>query len=115
MPIYKNKGDETNAENYRPITLISCFGKLFTAVLNNRLNSYLEDNGLLNENQAAFRYGYSTTDHIFTLHCLIELLKHQRKNCFAPSLTFPKHLIRSGALVYGKNCWILKLMANSSM
>ena len=33
---------------------------------------------------------------------LLNYLNTKRKNCFAPSLTFPKHLIRSGALVYGK-------------
>ena len=32
-PIYKNKGDKLNPENYRPITVLSCLGKLFTAVL----------------------------------------------------------------------------------
>lgn len=39
-PIYKNKGDPNMAENYRPITILSCMGKLFTAVLNNRLNDF---------------------------------------------------------------------------
>ena len=34
---YKNKGDTFNPKNYRPITIVSCFGKLFTAVLNARL------------------------------------------------------------------------------
>ena len=33
-PIYKKKGDPLQPENYRPITILSCFGKLFTAVLN---------------------------------------------------------------------------------
>ena len=33
-PIYKNKGDSNNPENYRPITILSCFGKLFTSILN---------------------------------------------------------------------------------
>ena len=28
-PIYKNKGDSKSPENYRPITILSCFGKLF--------------------------------------------------------------------------------------
>ena len=41
-PIYKNTGDAGNPDNYRGITILSCFGKLFTAVLNNRLNIYLE-------------------------------------------------------------------------
>ena len=27
---YKNKGDKYNSKNYRPITIVSCFGKLFT-------------------------------------------------------------------------------------
>ena len=33
-PIFKNKGDPMNPENYRAIALVSCLGKLFTAVLN---------------------------------------------------------------------------------
>jgi hypothetical protein len=27
-PIFKNKGDPANADNYRGITIISCYGKL---------------------------------------------------------------------------------------
>ena len=30
IPIYKKKRDVQNPENYRPITLLSCLGKLFT-------------------------------------------------------------------------------------
>ena len=43
LPIYKNKGDKDLTENYRPITLLGCFGKLFTANINNRLNKYSEN------------------------------------------------------------------------
>lgn len=39
-PIYKNKGDPTLPENYRPITLLSCVGKLFTSILCERLNIF---------------------------------------------------------------------------
>ena len=39
LPIYKNKGDINDPDNYRGITILSCFGKLFTAVLNQILNS----------------------------------------------------------------------------
>jgi hypothetical protein len=39
-PIYKNKGDSSEPKNYRPITILSCSGKLFTSVLCNRLCTY---------------------------------------------------------------------------
>lgn len=72
-PLYKKKGNPTDPNNYRGITLLSCLGKLFTAVLNERLTSYLEDNELLGEEQAGFRNGHSTLDHIFVLHSVIDL------------------------------------------
>ena len=67
LSIFKNKGDDNNPDNYRGITILSCLGKLFTSVLNNRINSFLEEAGLLAEEQAGFRKGYSTVDHIFSL------------------------------------------------
>ena len=42
-PFYKNKGDEISPKNYRPITIVSCFGKLFTAVLNARLSEFSDE------------------------------------------------------------------------
>jgi hypothetical protein len=39
-PIYKNKGDKFDPKNYRPITIVSCLGKLFTAILNERITFY---------------------------------------------------------------------------
>ena len=90
MPIYKNKGDPLNPENYRPITLLSCLGKLFTAVLNERLSNYLDENIILLENQAGFRKNYSTSDHIFVLHSLFELLKLQKKKLFCAFVDFSK-------------------------
>ena len=53
-PIYKSKGESLDPKNYRPISLLSCFGKHFTAVLNEQLNEYLDENELLNENKAGF-------------------------------------------------------------
>lgn len=89
-PIYKNKGDTLDPNNYRPITLLSCLGKLFTAVLNERLNTFLEENDLLKENQAGFRKKYSTYDHIFALYSLIELLKYEKKKLFCCFIDFSK-------------------------
>ena len=64
-PIYKNKIDSKSPENYRPITILSCFGRLFTSILNDRLNKFLEAHNILEENQAGFRAGHSTMDHTF--------------------------------------------------
>ena len=65
IPIYKNKGDKHIPGNYRGITILNSFSKLFTCLVNERLTKYVETNSLLLENQAGFRKGYSTTDHIF--------------------------------------------------
>jgi hypothetical protein len=46
---------------------MSCFGKLFTAVMLTRLNAFSEKFSILNENQSGFRKGYSTIDNIFVL------------------------------------------------
>ena len=89
-PIYKNKGDRLNPDNYRPITVLSCFSKLFTSILNDRLSKFLDIHTALGENQAGFRQGYSTTDHIFTLNSLIELFKSKKKKLFCTFIDFSK-------------------------
>lgn len=89
-PLYKNKGDPNIAENYRPITILSCMGKLFTSVLNNRLNDFLEVNYILNENQCGFRSGYSTCDNIFILHAIIEYLRVRKLKLYCAFIDFQK-------------------------
>ena len=87
-PIYKNKGDPKNVSNYRLITILSCLGKLFTSVLNLRLTIFLDNNEILLENQAGFRFGYETTDHIFVLNSLSEILKQRKQKLFCAFIDF---------------------------
>lgn len=70
IPLFK-KGDENLPDNYRGISLLSIVGKVFTAVLNKRLYLWAEDEDKISAEQAGFRKGYSTIDHIFTLVSLI--------------------------------------------
>lgn len=84
VPIYKNKGDQTDPHNYRGLTVLSCLGKLFTAIINKRLNKFCETNGTIRLNQAGFRAGFSTNDHLFVLRSLVELYmksKHKKLYC----------------------------------
>ena len=90
LPIYKNKGDVKDPDNYRGITILSCFGKLFTAVLNQRLNNYLESTGILIEEQAGFRKHYSTADHIFSLKMLIDFYLYKKKRLYCAFIDYRK-------------------------
>ena len=76
--------------NYRGITILSCFGKLFTAVINNRLTEYIESTGVLSEVQGGFRKGYATTDSIFVLYGLIQILKASKKKLYCAFVDFAK-------------------------
>lgn len=90
IPIYKNKGNKLDPANYRPITLLSCIGKVFTAILNNRLSKYLNDNEILNETQSGFRKEYSTIDNIMVLYSLIEYFKSKKSKLYCCFIDFAK-------------------------
>ena len=90
VPIYKNKGSKSDPKNYRPIKIVSCFGKLFTAILNERLQKYSSELRIISENQAGFRRGYSTMDNIFVLKCLLNLVKSKRKKLYCIFIDFEK-------------------------
>ena len=80
--IFKKKGARDDVDNYRGVTLLSCLGKLFTSSINARLTNYIVQTCIMGEEQGDFREGYSTMDHIFVLHTLIELYLSQKKRMY---------------------------------
>jgi len=70
IPIYK-KGDKNEAPNYRGISLLSCFSKLFTSIMNRRLEIVCRDNNLISDCQFGFYKERSTVDAVFILDTLI--------------------------------------------
>ena len=72
------------------ITLLSCVAKLFTACVNKRLTDYIESTDQLGEEQAGFREGYSTLDHIFVLHSLVNLYLHRKKRIYCLFVDYRK-------------------------
>ena len=90
LPIYKNKGPVTNPDNYRGITTLSCFCKLFNSILNNRLTECIGELGIMGEEQTGFRHDYSTMDHVFVLKNLIDLYLNKRKRLYCAFVDYRK-------------------------
>ena len=89
-PIYKKKGDINNPDSYRGITLLSCVGKFFTLLLNDRLKYFVDENKTLFDEQIGFRKGHSTIDHIFTLHSVVNWYLHKRKRLYLAFIDYKK-------------------------
>jgi len=54
IPLHK-KGDKNDVNNYRGITLLSCFSKLFTTVLDNRVVTFCNSNTCISDAQFGFK------------------------------------------------------------
>ena len=66
------KGDATDPNNYRGITVGHVLGKLYALMLNNRLTAWAEASGVRAKGQAGFRQGFRTIDNCFVLRALVE-------------------------------------------
>ena len=62
-PIYKKESEEL-LENYRPVSTLPLFGKIFEKVIYNRLHSFLASQNMMYENQYGFRKNHSTSHAI---------------------------------------------------
>ena len=74
LPTFK-KGDKTEKNNYRPISLISNVSKMLEKLICKRLYSFLEENNSFYPYQFGFRPTHSTNS------ALIEISEQIRKAC----------------------------------
>ncbi len=122
-PIHKS-GDKSDPNNYRGICVSSNLGKLFCSIINTRLVHFLTEHDVLSKSQIGFLPNYRT-DHIFTLHTLIDKYINQNKTkIFACFVDFQKafdsiwhegllsKLIESG--IGGKTYNIIKTMYSNN-
>ena len=65
-PIHK-KDEKNLVKNYRPISLLPLFGKIFEKLIFNNLYSYLKENGLISSKQSGFTKGDSTINQLLSI------------------------------------------------
>ena len=78
VPIHKS-GSKQSTKNYRPISILPTFSKIFEKVMYRRLVSFFEKYDLFSPNQYGFRSKKSTTDAIirFTDQCYTIINDHK--------------------------------------
>ena len=84
--IHKPDKDPQEPSSYRPISLLSCVGKVMERIVKHRLNQHAEENRLLPEYQAGFRQKRSTTDNLLQLKHNIDLALDRNRH--AALITF---------------------------
>ena len=58
IPIFKNKGDADNKENYRPISILPTISKVFERIMFDQINSFIQNK--FSKFLCGFRKGFST-------------------------------------------------------
>ena len=66
VPLYKS-GDSSSPSNYRPISTLCIFNKIFEKLIQSRLSNFLDEMNILSNKQFGFKKNTSTTHAIFTL------------------------------------------------
>ena len=74
-PIYK-KDNEELLQNYRPVSTLPIFGKIFEKIIYSRLYGFLASQGILHDSQFGFRKGHSTSHALnYSIHHIRQALK----------------------------------------
>ena len=65
--IPKPNKDLKNAKNFRPISLLSCVGKLLERIIASRISCFMEKNKLFSKSQSGFRRHHMTAEQLLRL------------------------------------------------
>lgn len=82
------KGDKQDIENYRPISLMSNIYKVFAKIILDRMSPMLDEQQPVE--QAGFRKGFSTIDHIHTLKQVLEKYNEYNKPVYVAFIDYAK-------------------------
>jgi hypothetical protein len=80
IPVYK-KGDKNNVSNFRPISLLPSFSKIFEKVIYIRLMHHFSINNILTNSQFLFRKNASTINSTYKLtNNILMALNNKKKS-----------------------------------
>ena len=74
IPIFK-KGEKSNLNNYRPISLLPVLSKVLEKIINVQITKKLDERNIIDENQYGFRSNHSTEDAVVKFIDYIEKAK----------------------------------------
>ncbi|KAJ9516050.1 hypothetical protein QJQ45_024448, partial [Haematococcus lacustris] len=86
--LYKDKGQETDLNAYRPVGLANTIYKLWTSLITRALCEYAEANGMLSNCQAGFRSHRDTTQQLQMLVMALEDAKLAKVDIYALLVDF---------------------------
>ena len=89
-PVPKKEKDVRDPLQNRCITLMCCVAKLYSSILNRRLQNFLETNKILAEEQNGFRASRSCIDHILVLCSILRNRKALGLSTFLAYIDFQK-------------------------
>ncbi len=118
-PLYKSKGELSDFNNYRGISVLTPFAKIFEKVLQSQILAYFNLNNLFHKAQHGFRSGFSCET---ALHEVISSWRNNICNGFINSALFVdfkkafdyvnSDLLLMKLYCYGFSCDSIKLISN---
>ena len=66
VPVYKTD-DKQNVKNYRPVSLLPIFGKVFERLIYKEMYSFFIENDLISSNQSGFKQGDSCINRLLSI------------------------------------------------
>eukprot|EP00854_Cymbomonas_tetramitiformis_P001377 gene1377-biopygen1224 len=85
---YRQAGDVTQQKNYKPIALLDCLFKLYTAVLTKMLADFCEINGMLSQAQEGSREKHNTMRQLTRITNAIEDANLSKQELHATYIDF---------------------------
>ena len=66
VPIHK-RDDKQNVKNYRSVSILPIFGKIFERLIYNEMHSFFIENDLISPSQSGFKQGDSCVNQLLSI------------------------------------------------